>query len=93
MRRCGLATAATVEASGLRLGAQARGSGAVVEAAELVEAVDAVEVGQELGQLVGAEQLRLRRDLVDARGLEDMDDPGRNLPADLLVAAGAGEQE
>jgi hypothetical protein len=63
------------------------------EAAELVEAVSLLEVSQELGQIVVAEKLRLRLYDVHTRGLEDVDDPFRDVMADLEVAARACELE
>ncbi len=58
----------------------------------MVESVDPVEVSQEIGQLLLTDQLRPGSDQVRTRDPEDVDHPGRDITADLLVAARAGEQ-
>lgn len=63
------------------------------EAAELVETVDVVELSQEFGQLGLADELGLRIDQLHTRYPKNVDDPGRDLTADLSVASGAGEEE
>lgn len=67
--------------------------GAAAETAELVEAVDPLEVGEERGQLVLTKRIRQGLDHRHTRRLEDVNDARRDVVRDQLTATRAGKAE